>query len=562
MSRRFTLLALLQLAAILAAASPKAVVSLGWGESGRHYPASEKPAFERNAFAYKAWKGERINAMALLWSESSLEDLAVSVSEVRAASKSDYVIPGDAVEPSFVSYIIGDELAPKYNQCDKRDTVNWKAIREADFLSGTTLARLDAGLVQPVWLSIDVPSDAADGRYSGLLRLSWKGGGSTLPFSFTVGKRCLKAESGSSFHLDLWQNPYAVARVAGVRLWSKEHFEAMTPIFRHLVRVGQKVVTTTIINRPWNGQTEDPFGSMVTKIRRADGSWLYDYTVFDMWVEYMASLGIDSQINCYSMIPWKLEFDYFDQATGQSCTVNAAPGSEGYEAYWGRFIVDFAAHLRQKGWFEKTYIAMDERPEESMAAALALIKKYEPEMKVALAGNYHASIADDIDDLCITFSSVFPEGDIERRRAEGKISTYYTCCAEGFPNTFIASQPEEACWNAMVALQKGVDGYLRWAVNSWTAEPEKDARFRRWAAGDTYMLYPDGRSSVRFEKFAEGMRDYRKTCQLMEEWSADPRRSADLAALQAAVDSFTFAEIEANGPFPALKKLRRMLEKQ
>ena len=113
----------------------------------------------------------------------------------------------------------------------------------------------------------------------------------------------------------------------------------MRPVMEHLARAGQKVITATVMDRPWNGQTEDPFGSMVTKIRRADGSWLYDYTVFDLWVSFMMSLGIDKQINCYTLIPWALSFDYFDQATGTVTYVKASTDSPEYEQYWGRFII-------------------------------------------------------------------------------------------------------------------------------------------------------------------------------------------------------------------------------
>ena len=35
------------------------------------------------------------------------------------------------------------------------------------------------------------------------------------------------------------------------------------------------------INKPWNGQTEDYFDTMVTWIKRADGTWTFDYTIFD-----------------------------------------------------------------------------------------------------------------------------------------------------------------------------------------------------------------------------------------------------------------------------------------
>lgn len=551
------ILFVLLLVPMLLSGQEKQPLVFGWGDSGRHYPGTERPVVGKTAFAFSAWKGERVNAMALVWSPAFLKGARVEAGSLRCGKA---VLPASAVKASWVSYVIGDELAEDYRQCKSRDSLTWPSLREADLIGRYAVQDVPAGNVQPVWLSVDVPADAVPGRYKGELTLSVAGKVcKTLPYSLTVGPRQLTPPAQRPFHLDLWQNPYTFARVAGVRLWSPEHFAAMRPVMEHLARAGQKVITATVMDRPWNGQTEDPFGSMVTKIRRADGSWLYDYTVFDLWVSFMMSLGIDKQINCYTLIPWALSFDYFDQATGSVTYVKASTDSPEYEQYWGRFIMDFSRHLREKGWFEKTRIAMDERGEEAMRNALAVIHKYEPEFRVALAGNYHAAVADEIDDLCLGFREAWPEGVIERRRAEGKVSTYYTCCAEGYPNTFIASQPAEACWLALIALQKGADGYLRWAFNSWTLEPEHDARFRSWAAGDTYMVYPEGRTSVRFEKFVEGLQDYEKARLLMEEWKADPAKARQLAELKEAVNAFTFEEISANGPEPALRRLRALL---
>ena len=116
-----------------------------------------------------------------------------------------------------------------------------------------------------------------------------------------------------------------------ITLWSEAHFEAMRPVMQMLADAGQKVITATILDRPWNGQTEDPYGSMVTKTLKKNGSWEYGYEIFDKWVEFMMSLGIDKQINCYSLIPWKLQFDYFDEASGQMTSINAEPSSNEYK---------------------------------------------------------------------------------------------------------------------------------------------------------------------------------------------------------------------------------------
>ena len=122
----------------------------------------------------------------------------------------------------------------------------------------------------------------------------------------------------------------------------------------HLASAGQKVITTSIFQHPWNSQTEDPFESMVGKFKGLDGTWRYDYTVFDRWVEFMMSCGITQQIDCYSILPWHLTFEYFDTALNCTVTKKMEPGSKEYEDYLLPFLTDFAKHLKAKGWFEKT----------------------------------------------------------------------------------------------------------------------------------------------------------------------------------------------------------------
>ena len=42
------------------------------------------------------------------------------------------------------------------------------------------------------------------------------------------------------------------------------------------------------------------------------------------------------------------------------------------------------------------------------------------------------------------------------------------------------------------------------------SDPLHDSRFRTWAAGDCYIVYPDARSSIRFERLIEGIQNCEK----------------------------------------------------
>lgn len=563
--RNILTLAIAVVLPMLMAAQPQSSFRLDWAATGSHCVIGGGPSleFQKKAFNHVAWRGEKVFAQAVVSSEEELKDVRLSVSDLRNGKS---LIGAENIRLQFVSYVVSDLLdTTKYGQCGSReDKSKWGEVLVADVLDFNDSMTVPAGRKQPVWMTVSVPSDARPGKYSGKLTVtSSNAKARSLNVALTVADHVLPPARDWAFHLDLWQNPYSVARYENVPLWSEAHFEAMRPVMRMLAEAGQKSVTATIMSRPWNGQTEDAFGSMVTKIRRIDGTWLYDYTIFDRWVEFMFSLGIDRQINCYSMIPWALQFDYIDQATSSPATFQAAPGSEEYNEYWGAFIADFARHLKAKGWFEKTMIAMDERPLESMQAVLGLIRKIEPAFKISLAGNYHEPVIYDIVDFSETFSGKqeFPESAKAKRKELGLTTTFYTCCAEAHPNMFVISNPDEAAWLGWFAQAEGYDGYLRWAYNSWTLDPLTDARFRTWPAGDCFVVYPGGRGSVRFSKLVEGIQDFEKVRILRSRWQ-ETGNEAKLGQLTGILKSFTSETVLAEGPAKALAAAKSFLDRQ
>lgn len=469
------------------------------------------------AFRHPAWKGERIWAQLLIRTIGEADGVRIGISDLKSGND---VIPSEMIEASFVKYVMGDVFADSFSQCGERPVGKFDSLMVADLVDNCEYIDLKDNALQPVWITVKVPENAAAGHYEGRLTVKAKGiRARKVPFKIEVLDRTLPSPEEWKFYLDLWQNPYSVARYHNVELWSKEHFDHMRPVMQKLADAGQKVITATIMNRPWNGQTEDAYGPMVTKTLKADGTWKYDYEVFDRWVEWMMSLGIDSYINCYSMIPWGLEFDYYEEGCDTLRTMRAAPEEKAYSDYWTPFIKDFESHLKEKGWFGITRIAMDERPVPRMLEAIRIIRQASPEMGISLAGDRHPEIEAELTDYCVSFLAEHPVP-ISERRARGDISTWYTCCAEKYPNTFTISPLSEAAWIGWRTLAADYDGYLRWAVNSWTADPMTDTRFRTWCAGDTYMIYPDGRSSLRFDKLVEGIQDYEKMRILIDEWNA------------------------------------------
>ena len=498
----------------LAALSASAELHFGWVSKDVHHVPNVLPAeIHASPDTIHAWRGEKVSAEAALMSSDGL-DGALTV-EMEG---------GDA---RYMRYVVTDDQ----RSCGDHNfkLTPWLV---ADIIDIERTMTPEAGRLYPIWCSIAIPADAQPGERNLTLRVVDERGKTVaeLPLVVKVSERVLPEPKDWAFHLDMWQQPYSVSRYYGLERWSDEHFEALKPYMRELASLGQKVVSTVLFYEPWGVQSEDKFDPMVETVRRLDGSWSFDYDIFDRYVAMMEECGISKQINCYSMVPWDMSFRYFDQLTGEYRTLDTPTGTEEYNDLWGAFLADFASHLRDRGWFDKTCIAMDERGLKSMMDAYDLVKRTIPDMKMALAGNRHEELVDKLHDYCIPYGHSFSAEELAARKAAGRVTTVYTCCTEAEPNILSNNNPSDAAWLPLYAISKGFDGYLHWSWINWNQTPLEDTRFRLFSAGDTYLFYPGPRSSIRHERLREGIQMAEKIRLLRES-------GVDMAEVDAALNA-------------------------
>ncbi|OJW30094.1 MAG: hypothetical protein BGO54_00415 [Sphingobacteriales bacterium 46-32] len=487
---------------------------------------------QRSRWTISAWKGEKVHTQLLIWGKEKIKNLKIITAQLK--DQHGNIIPRTAVTTGFIEYVMTDEFK---DGCGYRNSRDFDSSLVADRINTTMQsATVAAETVQPVWLSIKVPAGSIPGEYAGTLTIEAEKK-YTLGISLTVINKTLPPARDWKYQLDLWQHPAAIARVHQVKLWSNAHFNLMRKYYTMLAEAGQKNITASIVNEPWGHQTYDDYPSLIKWTKKKNGTWAYDYSLFDKYVSFVMSCGIKGRINCYSMIPWKIAFTYYDEALQKEAVFAEAVGTPAYDQFWSIMLTDFTRHLKQKKWFDITTIAMDERPMEAMQSVIALLKKIDPAWKITLAGNYHPEIENDIYDYCIASRWLFPEHILAKRKREGKISTWYTCCTEPYPNGFSFSPPDEHVWMGWYTAATEMDGYLRWAFNSWTKDPLRDSRFTAWPAGDTYQVYPGPLSSIRFEKMIEGIQDYEKIQLLRDEYKIT-KQTAKLNELEAALKKF------------------------
>lgn len=489
----------------LAACSPGLMAQqtpeANWASKNIQFAQTGRPSISACAdTTVYAWRGERLGVQAVIYAPDSTGKLCLRLSEPRNGKKT---IPAENATARFVSYVTTDG----FQNCGYHPQ-HLAPYQVPDVIETEGAQGLDAHSARPVWCTIEVPQNATPGTYRSQLEVVDSATNKVvrrLSLKINVSAHTLPTPAEQQFHVDFWQQPYAVSRYYGLERWSEAHCEALKPYLRLLARSGQKVVSAILFYEPWGDQSVDKFDPMIQTTKKKDGTWAYDYSVFDKWVELCEECGISKQINCFSMVPWDMSFRYFDEAKHRMVDLKTSTSSEEYKQLWESFIRNFAAHLKEKGWYDKTCIAMDERGLPNMLDAYAVAQKAAPGIKMALAGTYHKELVDKLYDYCIAYGEDFSAEELAARRAKGWVSTTYTCCSTPEPNIFSNSLPAEAVYLPIYTIANHFDGYLHWSWMNWDSQPLTDSRFRLFAPGDTYCIYPGPRSSVRYERFIEGI---------------------------------------------------------
>ena len=492
-----------------------------------------------------AWRNERVNAQFALWTREGAEQVRIRTADL--VSSDGGRIPAACCRTRFVRYVLS-------SQVNREGRVVHPEALIGDCLDTADSVDMPPNSYRPFWFTVDVPAETKPGTYAGTVTAVAQGGRKIeFAVSVEVQDRTLPAPKDWKFFLDLWQHPQAVARYHGVKPWSKEHYALMKPLLEELASIGQKTITATLTDHPWNHQNFDPYYTMVEHVKGTDGTFTHDYSRFDEWVPFAQSCGLGPQIHCYTMVTWGNLVHYIDGATGDKVAEKLIPGTPAHEAFWGPFLADFEKHVAAKGWLGRVYIAIDERSREELMASAAVLKKFAPGLKIQMAGNKPPSTFEGIEihnysqSMRASYVNKAFKDEVKERRKKGYTTTTYICCSPARPNTFTFSPYAEQQWLGLYAAAQGFDGMLRWAAFNWPRDPLFDTSFNphhgSWAPGDTFLLYPGPRLSVRWENLRDSIENFEKIRILREVGAATPE-------LEAALAKIDYDNATANGDEP------------
>lgn len=390
-----------------------------------------------------------------------------------------------------------------------------------------------------VYASVKVPKGITAGKYTGKVTLIVEDNEvASNDVEVDVANVDLPDVQDWSFYLSVWMNAGAIARNAGVEIWSDEHFEALRPYVKDLAGHGQKSVFLPICDKFLEDATRDPHPSLVKWMKRG-GDYEFDFTMFDRYVDLYAEYGVDESIHCYGILSAKgytgeSTIEYLDMDSGERHVIVMHIDDEEYIQAWGAFFKEFQRHLTKRGWMYKTHIGAFNLGPAMAQKAMAFLSSYAPDFRISQGSTPGHDSIDTAEDLSLRIDcdnrGVTEIAQVERSSkglmeyltqndtceaiqeySEKTQTTFYVCAVPSHPNTFVVSPLVESRMLPFLALQGGVDGFVRWSYCDWSDDPFNSPGWGEWPTGDTFLVYPGESgpvSSLRWEQLREGIQDF------------------------------------------------------
>lgn len=222
---------------------------------------------------------------------------------------------------------------------------------------------LTPGAVASLWFTVRVPADASPGLYEGMVFVSANSLEATkVPLRVTVNAWKLPDPKDFRQKNLICQSPESVARHYGVQPWSDKHLELEARSLKLLAEVNSREIPMNMAIDFSGSQGNQE--SMVRWIRKADGTFDYDFGPFDKLLDLAAdTVGkpFTLRLNCWG------EFgrDGENGAAGQVSLLDPASGKlepmdqptfgteESYK-FWKPVIDQALKKIEARGWRDVT----------------------------------------------------------------------------------------------------------------------------------------------------------------------------------------------------------------
>lgn len=414
-------------------------------------------------------------------------------------------------------------------------------VKKADVLLAQDVVESPANQPTGVWAELIIPADAAPGEYTVSVSVFLSRYGEdekrilTCEIPLRVFQYVLPEPRDRRICVNLWQHLSSVARHHDVPLWSNEHFEVLKYYVEAIAALGQKSVTLCASQIPWNGQncaadSENPGNlfeySIIPITKRKDGSFSYDYTGMQRYIDLCAAAGITGDIEIFGLVNvWQNDMPPLCENYPENIILRYLDESDGVLKYIRdcEQIIDYVKNLEsyfiRTGQIGRVRIAADEPGDIGRyRESLALMKKIAPSFRYSTAIN-HAGFIEEFKNEISTFAPYLScvTGEYTRLKAHkaaypDKKMLWYVCGYARLPNNCMINPLIDNRSIGPLTDYLGFDGFLRWNFCLYPDHPRVDIRYSRFGTGDVNFVYPahNGRVllSLRYKNLQRGFADH------------------------------------------------------
>jgi len=428
------------------------------------------------------------------------------------------------------------------------------------FLEQQTI-RILGGRTQALWVSVRVPPDARPGIYQGEVRIhleAWEGQKTLLEVPLSVEVWPFELPRENRLRHTEWFLQEPLTAYYRLEPWSEAHWGWIERVARDMGRHRQDMIFT-----PFSDFLGCP--GLVTVVRRGDGSFSFDFSRLDRWIDIFAREGvtwIEGAHVAERLGEWESEFvlkrfGVKNESGADLCTSREVMPEEEFEPVVEALLKGCHEHLKSLGAHERYVQHVADEPvaknEASWCRISSKVKSWLP--GVPRIDAVMTQGLEGLVDIRVPKISELPE---PSARASTEQLWCYVCLEpQGYyPNRFLDYQSIRnrimfwLCWTL------GLKGFLHWGYNFWIAwvgcpapvhvSPWMDAAGGshylpdKWPmpAGDPFLVYPGERdicSSIRWEVIRKGIEDFEYLSMLEElagEAAPGPARSQAEALLE------------------------------
>ena len=132
-----------------------------------------------------------------------------------------------------------------------------------------------------VWVSVRTPRDAPAGRYTGELAIEAQGKPFSVPLDVSVAAWALPDVKDYASLINIYQSPDTLAEYYKAKPWSEAHWKLIDRSLKLMGEMGNIGLFVPLLAESQMGNAE----SMVPWLQQPDGSYRYDFSAFDRYIE-------------------------------------------------------------------------------------------------------------------------------------------------------------------------------------------------------------------------------------------------------------------------------------